>query len=63
MRKGKRKTPSTTLANTTTPVPKRYLGTDSLMRDSLPDIVAAVLNAFSNATTTTTSARSSHLTT
>ena len=61
MRKGRRRTPSTTAANTT-PAPKRRRGSDSLTRSDLPDIVAAVLDALPNATATTP-ARSSRLAT
>ena len=60
MRKGRRRTPSTTAA--TTPAPERRRGSDSLTRNDLPDIVAAVLDALPNATATTP-ARSSRLAT
>ena len=57
--KGKRKTPTTISANTM-PAPKRCCGTDTLTRNDLPDIIAAILDALPNATATT-SARSSRL--
>ena len=56
--KGRRKTPTTISANTM-PAPKRFCGTDLLMRNNLPDIVAAILNAF-HYTTATTSACSNY---
>ena len=59
--KGKMKMPTTTSANAM-PAPKRFCGTDLLMRNNLPDIVAAMLNAF-HYTTTTISACSSCLAT
>ena len=59
--KGKRKTPTTTLANTM-PAPKRCCRTDSLTRNDLQDIGDAILVALPNATATT-SAHSSFLAT
>ena len=61
-RKGKRKTPSKTPANTT-PTPKRCHRTDLLLRDDLSDIIAVVLTVLPNTTITTTSLRSNHLAT